>query len=291
MLCRALAVVPGLWILAAACAANPAVIQPASIPYTAGIGCLDTVHASDTAEAIVSLSVVPVDTNAKLPNDFADLFADEFRTRFKPPPHLLLSVVMGTEPCDSLGSRCAGGELTLGSTAYVTAYSNGKLSSPVVIDASLTETLADSIRSALETISREQEVPWMGKMDSISLVLTLAPEADSDSVTTATRIFKARLPLYDLPFSDAIMPAAGVDARFPLSASLAGVGDTVTLAFTVQADGSIAPESVDIVTARYRDFVTSVFDALGKTRYHPAHLGDCPVATRIRQRFIFKAPE
>jgi len=45
------------------------------------------------------------------------------------------------------------------------------------------------------------------------------------------------------------------------------------------------------VSATYRDFVTSVLDALGRTRYHPAHLGDCAVATRMRQRFLFKEPE
>jgi len=45
------------------------------------------------------------------------------------------------------------------------------------------------------------------------------------------------------------------------------------------------------VSANYRDFVASVLDALGRTRYHPAHLGDCAVATRMKQRFLFKVPE
>jgi hypothetical protein len=236
------------------------------------------------------MTVASTDTTVKLPGGFAELFADEFRMRFKPPPRLPLSVVMGSEPCDSLGSRCVGGELSVGLTAYVTAYSNGKLSSPIVIDATLTEALADSVRSVLEAISRQQGAPWLGTADSIPLVIALAPKADSDSAATALRLFKARLPLYDLPFSYAVMPVTGVAAKFPFSATVAGVGDTVILGFTVQADGSIAPESVDIVTARYREFVTSVLDALGKTRYHPAHLGDCPVATRIRQRFIFDTP-
>jgi hypothetical protein len=37
--------------------------------------------------------------------------------------------------------------------------------------------------------------------------------------------------------------------------------------------------------------VTSVLDALGRTQYHPAYLGDCAVATRMKQRFLFKVPE
>jgi TonB family protein len=87
------------------------------------------------------------------------------------------------------------------------------------------------------------------------------------------------------------MPAAGVNADYPFAARLAGVEDSVTLAFIVDADGAIATESLELVSANYRDFVTSVVDALGRTRYHPAHLGDCAVATRMRQRFLFKVPE
>ena len=71
---------------------------------------------------------------------------------------------------------------------------------------------------------------------------------------------------------------------------MAGIGDSVTVAFTVRADGTIAIESLDLVTANYREFVASVFNALASARYHPAHLGDCAVATRMKQRFMFQAP-
>jgi len=42
--------------------------------------------------------------------------------------------------------------------------------------------------------------------------------------------------------------------------------------------------------ASYRDFVASVLTTLQQTHYHPARLGDCPVSTRMSQRFLFKAP-
>ena len=77
--------------------------------------------------------------------------------------------------------------------------------------------------------------------------------------------------------------------RYPLTAGLAGIGDSVVVAFTVRGDGTIAAESVDLVTASYRDFVGPVVEALAETRYHPAHLGDCAVASRLKQRFVFKA--
>ncbi|MFL5497548.1 MAG: TonB family protein, partial [Gemmatimonadaceae bacterium] len=82
-----------------------------------------------------------------------------------------------------------------------------------------------------------------------------------------------------------------VDPQYPFQARLAGVGDSVRLAFTVRADGTIAPQSIELINANYRDFVSAVFDALENTRYHPARLGDCPVATRVTQRFLFKVPE
>jgi hypothetical protein len=225
----------------------------------------------------------------KLPAEFADLFAEEFRSRFKPPLRLSLSVVMGSEPCDSLGWRCAGAELSVGSTAYVTAYNNGTLSPPAVVDATLTPSLVDSVRAVLEAISRDKGVPWLGRIDSLPLVLTLAASIDSDDTDNISSVFMARLPVYASPFTYATMPRSGVNPRFPFSATIAGVGDTVALLFTVQADGEIAPESIDIVEASYRDFVGSVLEALGKTRYHPAHLGDCAVATRLKQRFVFRS--
>ena len=49
--------------------------------------------------------------------------------------------------------------------------------------------------------------------------------------------------------------------------------------------------SLELVRASYRDFVYTVVDALEKTQFHPAYLGDCPVATRMKQRFFFKTPE
>jgi hypothetical protein len=196
---------------------------------------------------------------------------------------------MGSKPCDSLGLRCAGGELSVGSRAYVTAYSDGKLSEPEIVDETLTPSLVDSVRAALHGMSSAREVPWMGTTDSIPLLITLEPGADSDTASRPTAIFKALVPVYDAPFTYAVMPRGGVDAKYPFRATIAGVGDTVTLEFTVLADGTVAPESIAVVEASYSDFVNTVLDALLNTHYHAAHLGDCAVATRLKQRFVFKA--
>ena len=218
-----------------------------------------------------------MDPKTRLPPDFEGLFAEEFRWRFKAPSRLPLSVVMGSEPCDSLGSRCAGGVLTVGAVAYATAHNNGKLSDIAVADVTLTPGLADSVNSALQSMSRDAVSPRTGEVEAISLRIEMVTEEEPDTVPTA-------------PFRYASMPVAGVDAKYPFTARLAGVEDSVTLAFTVQSDGTIAPGSIELVSANYRDFVFSVLEALRETRYHPAHLGDCAVATRMKQRFLFKSP-
>ncbi|MEO8579754.1 MAG: TonB family protein [Gemmatimonadales bacterium] len=236
------------------------------------------------------MNVASQDPKTRLPPDFEGLFSEEFRWRFKAPSRLPLSVVMGSEPCDSLGSRCAGGVLTVGAVAYATAHNNGKLSDIAVADVTLTPSLADSVNSALQSMSRDAVAPRTGEVEAIPLRIEMVTEEEPDTVPTVRRLFHAKIPRYDAPFRYASMPVAGVDAKYPFTARLAGVEDSVTLAFTVQSDGTIAAGSIELVSANYRDFVFSVLDALRETRYHPAHLGDCAVATRMKQRFLFKSP-
>lgn len=275
-------------LIAAACAGSP---RPARPSAAIGFGCIDTLLAADTISTIIKMSVTSQDTAVRLPPDFEGLFVEEFRSHFKLPPTLPLSVVIGSQPCDSLGSRCAGGILSVGAVAYATAHNDGKLSDIAVVDVAQTPFFADSVSSALRTMARTSMVPPIGKVDSVPVILRLLPEDQPDSVPDVRYVFKAKVPQYDWPFAYASMPAAGVDAQYPFAARLAGVADSVTLAFTVEADGTIARGSIELVSATYRDFVSSVLDALTETRYHPAHLGDCAVATRMKQRFLFKLPK
>jgi hypothetical protein len=275
-----------------ACSANPRVGRVSSRPTpTDSVGCLDTLHAGDSVTTVVKLVVVPRDSGAVLPADFENLFAEEFRARFKVPAKMALSLVRGVPPCDSAGSRCARGMLDFAASAYATAQSNGKLSDIAVLDIALTPALSDSVASALKAMSRDALGPPTGGVDSIPVIVRLEREDSPDSVPPYRQILKVTLPRYELPFSYAMMPASGVDAKYPFTARLAGVGDSVIVAYTVQSDGSILPESLELVKANYRDFVRAVADALLATRYHPARLGDCAVATRMEQRFLFKVPD
>jgi TonB family protein len=77
---------------------------------------------------------------------------------------------------------------------------------------------------------------------------------------------------------------------YPHVAELRGAEDVVSVSFTVLEDGSVAPESVDLEKAHYRDFIESVFTSLATTRYSPARIGSCPVASWVQQSFHFKVP-
>jgi hypothetical protein len=281
-------------LVSAACSATPsqrAGVGSARRAPVDTLGCLDTLKAADSIAVIVKVSVEPQDSTNRLPIGFEQLFAQTLRQHFRVPSKLPLSVVIGQPPCDSLGYRCVGGVLDLGAVIYVRAYGNGTVSEAIVVDETTTPALADGLRAALMTMSRANEVPWYWQSDSVALVIKVAPDEGADSVPAARRLFTAMIPRYNAPFSYATMPESGLNPSYPLNARLAGVGDSVTVAFTVRADGTIAAESLDLVSANYREFVGSVFNTLIKTRYHPAHLGDCAVATRIKQRFLFRAPQ
>lgn len=277
-----------------ACATNPpprTKVASARRVVSDTVNCLDTLHASDSIATIIKMSVAAQDSTVKLPREFEGLFVDGFRSHFTIPRKLPLSVVTGWQPCDSLGSRCVGGVLSLGAMVYVTAHDDGTLSDATVIDETMTPALAESLGAAFGAMSRANEVPPLGEADSIALTIRVAPEERADTVQAVRYLFKAVVPRYSSPFSYATMPQTGVDARYPVNARLAGIEDSVTLAFTVGSDGTIGAESIDLVSANYREFVASVFGALVHARYHPAHLGDCAVATRMKQRFVFRAPQ
>ena len=203
---------------------------------------------------------------------------------------MALSVVSGVPPCDSTGSRCAGGYLDVAATAYATAHFDGKLSDIQVVDATLTPALADTVRSVLAAMGEEGLAPPTDAK-SIAIVVDLETDGNADTVPELRQIFRAKVPRYNLPLRYASMPESGVRPQYPSLARLAGVGDSVMIAFTLDPEGKIVPESLELVRATYRDFIVSVLRALERTRYHPARLGDCPVSTRTSQRFLFSPPD
>jgi TonB family protein len=250
-------------------------------------GCLDTLRASDSVSAVVKMSVGPQDRKAKLPADFEGLFVQEFRSRLNVPKNLPLGVMVGWKPCDSVSHRCAGGVLMFGSHGYFIAHPTGTLSRIGVVDLSLTPAFSDSVRAVLERISQEKMSPFLNSKDSIPLKISIGVEQHSDTVPTVRHLFRVTIPRYNLPFTYAAYPKDAKPPKYPSIAERRGVGDSVGVTFTVLHDGSVAPQSVDVQAGTYRDFMQSVFDRLATTRYVPANVGGCRVATWVRQNFVF----
>jgi len=253
------------------------------------VGCLDTLRASDSLIAIVTMSVSPQDRKAKLPPDFEGLFVQEFRSRLKVPANLPLSVVLGWSPCDSTSHKCVGSALMLGTQAYATAHPGGTLSRIVTVDFALTPTLTDSVRAALQKLSDEQSVPFFAQPDSIPLDISIHVEQHSDTVPRYRHLFRTKIPHYDSPFSEAAWPKNGRGPKYPSIAERSGVSDSVIMTFTILPDGTVAPQSVDVRTGHYTDFIRAVFDRMATMRYVPGRVGNCPVATWQTQAFVFKS--
>jgi TonB family protein len=253
------------------------------------VDCLDTLHASDSLIAIVTMSMTPQDRKAKLPPDFEGLFIQEFRSRLKVPDNLPLSVVLGWSPCDSASHKCVGGALVLGSQAYATAHPGGTLSRIVTIDFALTPTLSDSVRAALQKLSDEKMVPFFTQPDSIPLDISIHVEQHSDTVPRYRHLFRTKIPHYALQFSEAAWPKNVRGPRYPRIAEQSGVSDSVVMTFTILSDGTVAAQSVDVHSGHYTDFIRAALDRMATMRYVPGRVGSCPVATWKTQTFLFQA--
>lgn len=251
--------------------------------------CLDTLHASDSVSAVVTMSVRSQDPKSALPRDFEGLFVQETKSRLKVPQTLSMVVMTAWNQCDSASHRCGDAVPMLGINAYAIAQPTGELSRIGVIDASLTPAFTDSVRKVLEKIGREKmSPPFFDRKDSIPLKISIGVQKDSDSVPLYRRLFRVNLPHYNLPYTPAEWTKSRNGPKYPSIAETRGISDSVTVRFTILADGSVAARSVDVEAGRYINFIQSVFDWLATVRYRPAHLGACPVASRASQSFTFK---
>jgi len=255
------------------------------------VGCLDTLHATDSVTAVIKMTVKPQDSKTKLPPDFDGLFVQEFRSRLKVPSNLPLSVMEGWSPCDSKSHKCAGGVLMIGSQAYATAHRDGAVSRIAVIDFALTPALADTVRVVLQMMARDKAVPFFGGPDSIPLDISIHTEQRPDTVPVWRHLFRATIPHYASQYSSAEWPKNAKAPKYPSIAERSLVPDSVALTFSILSDGTVAPQSVDLQAAHYTDFVRAVFDRLATMRYVPGRIGSCPVATWDAQTFLFKIPE
>jgi hypothetical protein len=268
---------------------SPALASTAHRNKPDTITCLDTLRTSDSTTAVVKMSVNPQNKKTMLPKDFEGLVAQEFRSRFKLPPSLPLSVMRGWDSCDTTGVRqtCASGVLLIGITVYATAQSDGTLSNISAVDLSLTPEFSDSVLSVLLQMSKERLIPFFTSPNSIPLEISIWPEGNADTVARERQLFRARIPRYRLQFKGAIWTSNRDLPKYPRNAEMSGVGDTLVLTYTILGNGTVAPTSIDLRSGHYRDFVKPVVTSLMNSTFEPASIGGCRVATWVTHQFMF----
>jgi len=261
--------------------------QPVSQPARDTVGCLDTLHTSDSINVIVTMSVKPQDRKVALPPDFEGLFAQEFRLRLKVPGNLPLSVMQGWGFCDSREDKCSGGAPIIGTHAFATAHPDGTLSRIATIDFALVPALSESVRTALEVLSNDKTVPSVAGSDSLPLEMFILVDEKADTIPIFRHLFRARIPHYSGKYTAAQWPKNARGPRYPMIAERARAEDSVAMNFTIRSDGTVIPETLEIRSAHYRDFIRAVFDRMTTIRYVPARIGSCPVPSWVSQNFIF----
>lgn len=279
--------VPVLSLLLLASAVNSGAPVSAYLASADTVGCVDTLHATDTIPAVIKVSVRHQDSAGKLPPDFEGLFAQEFRSRFKPPAQLPLSVMFGDPPCDRDKNVCSGATPLVHVVAYAVVASDGTIPHLGVLSPSLNRELADSVRSALMSMSKANMVPFFQTEKTLPLTIIVNSEEHPDSIPQVRRLFRAKLPRYVVQFQHAQMADNSARPKYPLAAKRAFVGDTLKFQFTILSDGHVAPQSVDVLHAHYREFLDTMGDALSTAVFQPAKLGACPVAEWVTQTYRF----
>jgi Gram-negative bacterial TonB protein C-terminal len=252
------------------------------------VDCLDTLHASDSITVVVTMSVKPQDRRIALPADFEGLFVQEFRSRLKVPGNLPLSVMQGWGLCTPAENKCSGGALVLGTHAFATAQPGGTLSRIAVIDFALTPALSESVRAALEMLSDDKIVPLIAGSDSIPLEMFILVAQKTDTIPIFRHLFRARIPYYVGEFTAAQWPKDARGPRYPRIAEQARAEDSLEMNFTIRSDGTVIPETLEIRSAHYREFIRAVFDRMATIHYVPARIGSCPVPSWISQNFVFR---
>jgi hypothetical protein len=180
--------------------------------------------------------------------------------------------------------------LIFGTRAYATLKSDGTLSKVSVVDLSLTPSFADSVKSAFTKMSTDRASPFLGGLESVALRFAIEVEQDADTVPAYRKLFLVALPHYTMPYSPPDYSKGAAPPKYPRIAEMNRITDTVQLTFTILENGSVAPESVDLEKAHYREFIESVFTSMAKTTYIPARIGTCAVASWVNQLFAFAVP-
>lgn len=255
----------------------------------------DSVHVVVTAVAKVDSTL---DSRAPaLPADFLMYVVEAVRTHFTPPAEMTLGVLGSSMPGppttwmheDLLhGPKPFQGPVSVPSAlrvdAYFTLNAHGTPRDIRVGHSSLNLPLETGIASAIAAIVPDDYgmIPPNADGTRIHLHVDAAPF----DFKTEQPFFATWLPVFRME-RPAAAPGNAALPVYPSNARFAGIGDTVLTRFVIDRSGRAIPGSIDISRLHYRDFMDAVVPVILRTKFRPAVVDGCNVASAVGQAFVF----
>jgi hypothetical protein len=78
------------------------------------------------------------------------------------------------------------------------------------------------------------------------------------------------------------------EIAFPRNALAASVSDSIDVEFVVDADGKVHRDLAWPIRSRYLEFFQAFVEALERSTFEPARVGECRVPALVRQRAHFQ---
>lgn len=278
--------------------AMPAVTGAQDVVKT-GSACALPTPAHDSVHVVVT-AVAKVDSTNEddlrtLPTDFLPYVVEAVRIHFTPPARLdLLSLADGmpvptsrwSDHADmrpaAQGPRRATPLLAV--DAYFTLDSKRAPRDVVIGRASMNHALGERIAAAIAAITPGDYGLLPQDADGVRIHLHVG--AIPFDTPTEQPFFATWLPVYQVQHLASALPPF-TQPVYPSAARSVGVGDSVVTGFVIGADGHAIPGTIDILAARFKDFIDPVVSAILHNRYDPAVAEGCAVSSTVNQYFSF----
>ena len=184
-------------------------------------------------------------------------------------------------------------------TAYValefTATKSGAVEDVKVLATSLSSSFDQNALAAVAAagVNGLPPIPkGSGSHLQFELDVDAATEPDVVHARDTVRAVRAQwvgitMPVWLQAVAASTVPGNKYFPAYPEVARQRAIGDSVLVQFVIGADGRVAPGTAILLHARYREFVQSVSDELGRALFRPEAIGACPVATLVTEPFAF----
>ena len=250
--------------------------------------CLPDSLARDTVHAVLSLAPGGEAGGKQAERDTYLLVAQAIADHFVPPSALKFASWPGTfcrRPGNANGvdTDCFG----LGGILNFTVDSLGRLTSDAPSATTESVELNRALTAAIAAASAAGDLPVPSKrMWTSKRPLTLAIRSSTDVLTESVPFVRTRMltVMVDVPPSMKTMS----QPRYPPRAEQMGITDRVELEFVIDSTGKPEPNSMMVMDAKYREFVTAAVNSFRESRYNPGMSHGCAVPVLVHTAVSFQ---